>query len=328
MTHIFGQGVQYGSKLISLLNRLLLIAALHLPLNIYAEPGTPVITHKFSENRIVIIHSADDKLYTTLAQKLSRVYTDSKTGTQSSTTPYTAPDVVIVLGVEGLNKANKYYPNTSKLLIVTDPGVYWPDTNSDKNNAVLYMTQSFCKQVQFIKLINKNWKAISLLNSQNKPVNSSALEQCASRFGMRTYVVKTEGTERLTSAITEALNHSDILLALPDSKIYNSKTVKNILLTSYRLRKPVIGFSANFVTAGALASVHSNQQQITETAVKLIKQYLNNSNRFTQAVSYPDAFEISINKQVFMALDLTMPDTEELKQALKQMTADDTGELQ
>lgn len=328
MTHIFGQGVQYRSKLISLLGRLLLLAALHLPLNVYAEPGTQVTTNKISQNRIVIIHSADNKQHAILAQKLNQAFADNKTDTNSSTTPNAAPDIVIVLGVEGLNKANRYYPDTSKLLIVTDPGVYWPDINSDKNNAVLYMTQSYCKQLQFIKLINKNWKAISLLNSQKKTVNSSVLEQCANRFAMRTYIVKTEGTEQLTSDITEALNHSDILLALPDSKIYNSKTVKNILLTSYRLRKPVIGFSANFVTAGALASVFSNQQQIADTAVKLINQYLNNSNQFTQAVSYPDAFEISINKQVFMALDLTIPDTDILKQAFKQMTADDTGELQ
>jgi putative ABC transport system substrate-binding protein len=87
-------------------------------------------------------------------------------------------------------------------------------------------------------------------------------------------VSTTDKDDNITDKIKHALHHSDVLLALPDSNIYNSKTVKNILLTSYRYRKPVIGFSKNFVDAGALAAIYSDTEMIAMTASKLIEQYL------------------------------------------------------
>ena len=108
-----------------------------------------------------------------------------------------------------------------------------------------------------------------------------------------------------------------MLLAKPDSSIYNSKTVKNILLTSYRSRKPVIGFSKNFSKAGALASIYSTPTQIAETATSIIDNYITSGNSFSRKENYPDDFEISINRQVFRALDMDLPDIEKLKDEIE-----------
>jgi putative ABC transport system substrate-binding protein len=108
-----------------------------------------------------------------------------------------------------------------------------------------------------------------------------------------------------------------VLLALPDSSIYNSKTVKNILLTSYRQRKPIIAFSNNFVNAGALASINSSTEQIADSASKLIEQFFDSDMTFERSTNYPDEFDISINRQVFWALDLIIPDINKIKPSLQ-----------
>lgn len=227
-----------------------------------------------------------------------------------------------------MKSADKHYPESNKLFISTDPNTYRLDTNKNKNDAVLYMTQEYCRQIRFIKLLDTQWKTISILHSQEKHIDSKTIQKCANKYDIKLYTVSTTAKENLTVKIKHALHHSDVLLALPDSNIYNSKTVKNILLTSYRYRKPVIAFSKNFVNAGALASIHSNTEQIAQSASKLVEQYFDSGKRFIKAINYPDAFDININRQVFRALDLSAPDIDELKQALGQPEPDKTGELQ
>ena len=102
--------------------------------------------------------------------------------------------------------------------------------------------------------------------------------------------------------------------------------MKNILLTSYRYRKPVIAFSKNFVNAGALAAIYSDTEMIAMTASKLIEQHFYSSTPI-QPINYPDAFDISINRQVFRALDIPVPDVDTIKMTLQQKEADASGAM-
>ncbi|MEG0244677.1 MAG: ABC transporter substrate-binding protein, partial [Pseudomonas sp.] len=52
------------------------------------------------------------------------------------------------------------------------------------------------------------------------------------------------------------LGNSDVLLGLDDPDLYNSKTAKNLLLSSYARQMALIGPNAGFVRAGALASTY------------------------------------------------------------------------
>lgn len=281
------------------------------------------------KNHVFIIYSPDSSLQSGIIQKLtdnleskrpnlivSKVKQGGKiTGINNST------DIIIGIGSEGMQSANQDYPETTKLFISTDPEIFRLDRSKNKNDAILYMTQSYCRQMQFIKLINDDWKVISLFNSQTKPVNTKDIKQCAKKYGLKIYSVNTSAEDNMTTKVKTALNNSDALLALPDRSVYNSNTVKNILLTSYRYRKPVIAFSRNFVNAGALASIHSSVEQVALSASLLIERYYELDRRFEKTINHPQLFDISINKQVFRALDLSPPDIDQLKQKLEQKTS-------
>lgn len=286
------------------------------------------------KNHVFIIYSPDSTLQSDIIQKLSENLKNKRpnlivskvqqgvkiTGINNDT------DIIIGIGSEGIQSANQHYPKTTKLFISTDPEKFRLDKN--KNDAILYMTQSYCRQMQFIKLINDDWKVISLLNSQTKPVSTKDIKQCAKKYGMKIYSVNTSAEDNMTANVKTALNNSDALLALPDKSVYNSNTVKNILLTSYRYRKPVIAFSRNFVNAGALASIHSSVEQVAQSASILIERYYELDRRFEKTINHPQLFDISINKQVFRALDLSPPDIDELKQTLEQKVSNKPGASQ
>jgi len=314
-----GQGVLHLHKLLSRLVRLLL------PIIFICLQSTltNATAEKVNSDNINLIYSPDSAFQSAIAQNLTSQLNrsfDNIRITQISPSDFSNnklnTGLVIAIGLDSINHADISFKNNDKLLISSDPDEYQVSKNIDIEQAVLYMSQSYCKKIRLIKSINKQWNTFSYLDNKIKPVNSKKITHCANQFGLTANRVGTTQDRNLSQHIKEALENSDLLLALPNKTIYNSKSVKNILLTSYRNRKPVIGFSNNFVIAGALASIHSNPEQITIGIHNLIKQYYENNNHFKNTTNYPEEFDISINKQVFRALNLTIPNLEILKKSL------------
>jgi ABC-type uncharacterized transport system substrate-binding protein len=279
-----------------------------------------------------VIFSPENELHTKIVQVISKdlklrrpsIVVSNVTPGEKIKTVDSDTDIVIGIGSEGMKSADTHYPEIKKLFISSDPNKYKLDKDRNSNDAILYMTQTYCKQLRFIRQLNRQWKIISILNSKEKPIDSSQIQQCADEHDIKIYIVSTAGNANITDKIRHALHHSDVLLALPDSNIYNSKTVKNILLTSYRYRKPVIAFSKNFVNAGALAAIYSDTENIAMSASKLIEQHFYSVTPI-EPINYPDEFDISINRQVFRALDITIPDIDTIKSALQQKETDASG---
>jgi ABC-type uncharacterized transport system substrate-binding protein len=221
--------------------------------------------------------------------------------------------LIVAIGKDNIVAASKKFPDSDKLLLSTgsiDEGYVSTD---GRNASLLYLSQPVCRQVQFIKALNPKWKSIGLIISDNSTLSKESITSCSKINTLTANVARIDSAGHLTIRLKEILSDSDLLLAQPDSNIYNSKTVKNILLTSYRSRKPVIGFSKNFSKAGALASIYSTPTQIAETATSIINDYITSGRRFSRKKTYPDDYEISINRQVFRALDMDTPDIEKLK---------------
>ena len=330
------QGVLQQSKLKYLLIHILLLLIFCLTYPAFAETRTTDTAppeKNTKKHHVFIIFSPDNILHSSIVQMLSDNLNNSRSDiTISKVTPEekiknvnNKTDLIVGMGYSGMRNADKHYPKTKKLFISTDPNKYRLDTKKNKNDAILYMTQPYCRQIAFIKQLNIHWKTISVIDSQEKTIDSAPLQKCAKKHGIKIYTVHTTSEDNLTTKIKKALRHSDVLLALPDSNIYNNKTVKNILLTSYRHRKPVIAFSKSFVTAGALASIHSNTDQIAHSASKLVEQYFDAGNHFKKPINYSETFDININKQVFRALNLSIPDIDSLKQSLQHDFQDNTG---
>jgi putative tryptophan/tyrosine transport system substrate-binding protein len=327
--YIKEQGVLQSGKLTRLFTRILLlffVTCITSPANA-KSPAAEASSYEDMADRkhVFIIASADNTLQTKIIGKITERLKHErpdieviKVAAQENIKKVdNDTDLVIGIGATGMKSADTHYPEAKKLFISTDPNKYRLDKSKNKNDAILYMTQSYCRQLGFIKLLNRDWSTVSILSSQKKPIDRKVIQQCANNYDIKIYIVSTTAEDNVSNKIKHALHHSDVLLALPDSNIYNSNTVKNILLTSYRYRKPVIGFSKNFVTAGALAGIYSDTEQIAQSACKLIEGYYDTGLRFTKAVNHPEKFDMDINRQVFKALDLSIPDVDTLRKSLE-----------
>lgn len=121
-------------------------------------------------------------------------------------------------------------------------------------------------------------------------------------------IVTLSDYESLNQALFEVLKKSDVLLGVYDKKIYNSKNIKNILITSYRQQKVLIGPSKAYLKAGSFASTFSNLSHITHRLIDILVTH--KSTGLWLAAGYNPYYEIVFNKQVGNSLNIQFPDPE------------------
>ena len=93
---------------------------------------------------------------------------------------------------------------------------------------------------------------------------------------------------------------SDVLLGLDDPQLYNPKTAKNLLLSSYARQLALIGPNAGFVRAGSLASTYSDQSDW----LAILDELLDRSPATWPRTHYPQRFKILSNPQVARSLGI------------------------
>ncbi|HET8800459.1 MAG TPA: ABC transporter substrate-binding protein [Marinobacter sp.] len=131
-----------------------------------------------------------------------------------------------------------------------------------------------------------------------------------SRYDLSARLFVVEGDDQLIPTLIRALSYGDFLLAAPDSKIYNPRTIKHILLTAYRRNKIVIGPSQAYVKAGSLASSYAPFPVMADIAADYLKTY-QTTGRFP-APAYPPTFRVEINEQVARSLNIPLPDRDDI----------------
>lgn len=105
--------------------------------------------------------------------------------------------------------------------------------------------------------------------------------------------------------INRALNRvapNEVLLAMPDSAVYNADNIRNILLSTYRHKQGVIGFSADMVKAGALASTYSDIEDIDAQVAEMAAAFVASGE--LAPPQFPRYFSTIVNEGVARSLDI------------------------
>ena len=111
-----------------------------------------------------------------------------------------------------------------------------------------------------------------------------------------------EDINRLLNQIAQ----TDVLLALPDSTVYSTESIRNILLSTYRHKQGVIGFSSDMVKAGALATTYSEIEDIDAQVAEIAAAYVAGGE--LAAPQFPRYFRTIVNEGVARSLDLQVSD--------------------
>lgn len=168
--------------------------------------------------------------------------------------------------------------------------------------SAIYLDQPIHRQARLIAAILPGKRNVGLLYS-TPPTELAQLRQELNAHGLKLHEQAVDPALPLSDALQEILlGRSEVLLALPDAAVYNDRTIRNILLATFRRGIPLIGFSSGYVKAGALGAVSSTPAQIATQAAALIRQF--GATHTLPAPQYPHEFEVMVNEQVARSLDL------------------------
>lgn len=294
-------------KLIKYFSRLALFGCLFFTINTHATPQPVIISSINNKYHQSIVKSISSNL-----EKYGIKANVINTGKQAI--PDNINEFIISFGNEAVSFLDKKNISAPQLRVLSK--VDTTKNPARKNRSYLSMTPPVCQQFALIKSLNSKWKSVSVLLSGPNTNLARKLESCAKQYNLIVNAISLNQYVNISDALNTSLLSSDVLLALPDSSIYNTRTVKNILLTTYRHRVPVIGFSESFVRAGALVAIHSSTNQLGIQISDLIKKYYNHEN-IRQNYIYPKYVEITINRDVAKSLGIILLDKKTIKENLK-----------
>jgi ABC-type uncharacterized transport system substrate-binding protein len=139
-------------------------------------------------------------------------------------------------------------------------------------------------------------------------------EHAAAHFGLEHRSATLEAGENPVTALAPLLRRTDVILGLADPAIYNSGTIKPILISTYRGQVPLVGLGPAYVRAGVLATVYSTPVQIGHQAAELILHYANGGD--LPPPQYPSHYSVAVNDHVARVLNIHLPDSATLEAAV------------
>jgi ABC-type uncharacterized transport system substrate-binding protein len=189
-------------------------------------------------------------------------------------------------------------------------------TQDSKSFSAVYFDQPWSRQLALIRYALPG-RRVGILLGKDSLELSAVLLAAAKAAGLSANIEVADDEADLLPALKQLLARSDALLAVPDSSIYNRSNIASILLTSYRAKVPLFGFSPSYVKAGALASVFSEPAQIAQQVVEIIQNLPASGG--LPAPQSPRYFSVRVNSQVQLSLELKMEDEVQLLNRLKQI---------
>ncbi len=233
-----------------------------------------------------------------------------------ASTPPNGKTLFISIGTEAVKKLHAFDSNAMTLRIDDrqEDGRKYTSTKSD-----LVTAQPACRHILLAKALNPDWMSIGVLSSIHSADAAAALTRCAIKHNVNLQVYAITDRSDLLKTLETAVDDNQVLLAINDPFIYNRHSIKNILLTAYRHRKPVIGYSESFVQAGAIAAVYSSPETAGDRAAAIVSDFFNNQWQFSRNINFTDDFSISTNERVAESLDIELPDTESIRENLIRM---------
>lgn len=219
-------------------------------------------------------------------------------------------DLIVTVGVKAIDRVKG--STATPILATMIPGNKYAELLAKqphpKQISAIYLDQPWARQVALLRAALPERSRIGVLYSADSQSDMRALRDELANRGYTPIAKSLQGHETLFSALEEVLLSSDVLLVVPDSAIYNSNNIRNILLSSYRHGIPLIGLSQAYVSAGALYAVFSTPEQLAAQARAATISFA--QTRQLPDAQYPSFYTIAFNQEIARTLGITTKSVE------------------
>ncbi|WP_422393878.1 ABC transporter substrate-binding protein [Pseudomonas batumici] len=167
------------------------------------------------------------------------------------------------------------------------------------NLSLLWSDPPLPRQLRLIREVMPQARRIGVLYTRSSEFLLAELDQAARPLGLEIVPQRWDDTSD-SRPLQSLLKSSDVLLGLDDPTLYNPRTAKNLLLSSYARQLALIGPNAGFVKAGSLASTYSDQSDW----LAILDELLERPPSGWPGSLYPQRFKVLSNPQVARSLGI------------------------
>jgi len=183
--------------------------------------------------------------------------------------------------------------------------------------SAVFLDQPLSRSFGLITRLLPNARRVGVLMSPDTQSLEGELRRTAQLHGLTLVSSVSESSDDVGSALKRLLESADVLLALPDPMVYNNRTIFSVLLSTYRNRIPVVGYSEGIVKAGAVAAVYTTTENIGIELAQLTQQLLTRGMSSLPPPHFPARADIAVNWQVARSLGMTIPPVETIRRELE-----------
>ncbi|MDB5816217.1 MAG: hypothetical protein JWM03_1880 [Rhodocyclales bacterium] len=174
----------------------------------------------------------------------------------------------------------------------------------DHKTTGLFIDQPPTRYIDLVRVALPDADRIGLLAGRDSHDNVARLAQVARDRKLHPAVETINSEGEIYPAIQRLFPDGGVLLATPDTTIFNTQTIPNIILSAYRFRVPVVGFSQGSVKSGALIALFSTPSQLGTQSAEIASKVL--AGTPLPAPQYPRIFSVGINTVVARSLSIEM----------------------
>lgn len=180
----------------------------------------------------------------------------------------------------------------------------------NRNFGAVVLEQPFSRQFRLIRSAFPKARKAGVVLGRANTDQMEEIEKAAAAQDLELVGAVAGSESALVAVLGQVLAEADLLLAVPDADVLNRNTVQSVLMTTYRYRDPVIGYSNALTRAGALISLYSTPGQIGRQAGEIAARTLSGAR--IPGLQWPKYFSLSINEHVARSLGIDVPPQETL----------------
>ena len=158
-------------------------------------------------------------------------------------------------------------------------------------------------------------RKVGVVLGENSAWSEGALQDYSGRLSLFPMVVSPRN--ELGDVLREALPDLDVLLLPVDESLFGPTAAKLILLTSYRLRRPVFGPEQSYVQAGSVASLYASGGDLVSEALVHLESF-RKRKRFRRS-GFVHTPSVIVNEHVAGSFDMRYSNTDTLRDALEML---------
>lgn len=173
----------------------------------------------------------------------------------------------------------------------------------------IYLDQPLPRQLALIRAALPHAKRVGVLWGTESKSNAQQLRALAESGGLQLVEAEFKADGSGFPDMRQVLSTSQVFLALADPQVFNSSSIQNLLLSTFRANVPMVAFSPAYVRAGAWLSLHVTPEQVGHQMAPWVLEVLQGRVLPEHALESND-FEISVNEHVGRSLNLKVDATE------------------